>query len=138
MESIARSKTTPAAGRSTTMTEIAFSGGALASVRQTTHRISAPLRSHPVAEDTHFFRPFMIQLPPSSLATVQTPSPGNGEAALALPPGSVEQNPANGAPLFFKKGLSSRPACSGVPPSRIGNRPSTVPNIVKVTLAFTL
>ena len=57
----------------------------------------------PVAEDTHFFRPFMIQFPPSSLATVRTPSPGNGEAALALPPGSVEQNAAKGVPLFSRK-----------------------------------
>ena len=50
----------------------------------------------------------------------------------------VEQNAANGAPLFFKNGLSRRPACSGVPASKIGKRPSTVPNKVKVMLAFTL
>src|SRR5215468_12388557 len=128
----------PGAGRSTTMTEMAFSGGALGSVRHTTHRTSAPLRSHPVAEDTHFFRPLMIQLSPARSATVRTPSPGDGAAALALPPGSVEQKAANGAPVFFKNGLSRRPACSGVPASKIGNRPSTVPSIVKVTLAFTL
>src|SRR5215831_8265190 len=120
------------------MIEIPFSGGALASVRHTTHRTSAPLRSHPVAEDTHFFRPLMIQLSPFNSATVRTPSPGNGEAALALPPGSVEQKPASGAPLFFKNRLSSRPICSDPPPSKIGRRPSTVPSIVKVTLAFTL
>jgi hypothetical protein len=80
----------------------------------------------------------MIQSSPFSSATVRTPSPGNGAAALALPPGSVEQNPANGAPLFFKNGFTNRPACSGVPASKIGKRPSTVPNIVKVMLAFTL
>jgi hypothetical protein len=61
-----------------------------------------------------------------------------GEAALALPPGSLEQKPASGAPLFLKNGASSRLLCSGVPPSKIGNRPSTVPSIVKVMLAFTL
>jgi hypothetical protein len=120
------------------MMEMDFSGGALMSVRHTTHRTSAPLRSHPVADEIHFFRPLMIQLSPFSSATVRTPSPGKGEAALALPPGSAEQNPANGAPLFFKNGLSRRPACSGVPASKIGKRPSTVPNIVKVMLAFTL
>src|SRR5271170_4709245 len=98
------------------MTEMAFSGSALASVRHTTHRTSAPLRSHLVAEDTHFFRPLMIQLSPWSFAVVRTPSPGGGEPALALPPGSLEQNPASGAPLFLKNGPSSRPHCSGVPP----------------------
>src|SRR5271156_1792329 len=107
------------------MTEMAFSGSALASVRHTTHRTSAPLRSHPVAEDTHFFRPLMIQLSPFSSATVRTPSPGKGEAALALPPGSVEQNPANGAPFFFKNGLKRPPARSDVPPNKIRKRPST-------------
>ena len=91
-----------------------------------------------MAEDTHFFRPLMIQLSPFSSATVRTPSPSNGEPALALPPGSVEQNPASGAPFFFKNGFSNRPACSDVPPNKIGKRPSTVPNIVRVTLAFTL
>jgi hypothetical protein len=45
---------------------------------------------------------------------------------------------ANRAPLFFKNGFSNRPVCSGVPASKIGRRPSTVPNIVKVMLAFTL
>src|SRR6202158_3787531 len=120
------------------MMEIALSGGASASVRHTTHKTSAPLRSHPVADETHFFRPLMTQRPPSSFAVVRTPWPGDGAAALALPPGSLEQNPANGAPLFFRNGPSSRPHCSGVPPSKIGKRPRTVPSIVNVTLAFTL
>jgi len=120
------------------MMEIAFSGGASGAVRHTTHKMSAPLRSHPVAEETHFFRPLMTQRSPRSSAMVRTPSPGGGEAALALPPGSLEQKPANGVPLFLKNGASSRPHCSGVPPSKIGKRPSTVPSIVKVTLAFTL
>ena len=119
------------------MMEMPLSGGALASVRHTTHKMSAPLRSHPVADETHFLRPLMTQFSPASLAVVRTPSPGGGDAALALPPGSLEQNPASGAPLFFRKGASSRPHCSGVPPSRIGKRPSTVPSIVRVTLAFT-
>src|SRR5260221_11030449 len=109
------------------MTEMALSGGALVSVRHTTHRTSAPLRSHPVAEEIHFFRPLMIQLSPFSSAAVRTASPGKGEAALALPPGSVEQNAANGAPLFFKNGLSSRPAFSGVPERKIGRGPGTGP-----------
>jgi len=57
---------------------------------------------------------------------------------LALPPGSLEQNPASGAPPAFRNGASSRPHCSGVPPIRIGSRPSTVPSRVSVMLAFTL
>jgi hypothetical protein len=69
---------------------------------------------------------------------VRTPSPGGGDAALALPPGSLEQKPAKGAPLFFRNGSRNRPHCSGVPPINIGNRPRTVPSIVKVMLAFTL
>src|ERR1700726_4429969 len=120
------------------MMEIAASGGAEESVRQTTQRTSAPSRFQPVAEDTHFLRPLIIQLSPSRLAVVRTPSPGGGEAALALPPGSLKQKPASGAPRVFKNGPSRRMHWSGVPPSRIGNRPSTVPSIVSVTLGFTL
>src|SRR6267142_6829294 len=138
MVSIARSNTRPVTGPSTAMMEIAASGGAAGSVRHTTQRTLAPSRFQPVADDTHFLRPFITQLAPSRLAVVRTPSPGGGEAALALPPGSVEQKPANGVPLFLKNGASSRPHCCGVPPSKIGKRPSTVPSIVKVTLAFTL
>src|ERR1700746_3832864 len=104
------------------MMEIAASGGAAGSVRQTTQRTLAPLRSQPVAEDTHFLRPFITQLSPSRLAVVRTPSPGGGEGALGVPPGSLEQNPASGAPLVFRNGASSRLHWSGVPPSRIGNR----------------
>src|ERR1700688_206377 len=136
MALIARSKTIPAARPSTAMMEIAFSGGAPGSVRHSTHRTSAPFRSHPVADDTHFLRPLMTQLLPTSFAVVRTPSPGGGDAALALPPGSLEQKPANGVPLFPRNGASSRPHCSGVPPVRIGKRQSTVPRMVKVTLAF--
>src|ERR1700752_4135810 len=120
------------------MTEIAASDGADGSVRHTTHRTLAPSRFQPVAEDTHFLRPLITQLSPSRVAVVRTPSPGGGEAALALPPGSLEQNPASGAPLAFKKGASRRLHWSGGPPSRIGSRPSTVPSIVSVTLGFTL
>src|SRR5712671_1680251 len=120
------------------MMEIAASGAAVGSVRHTTHRTLAPSRFQPVAEDTHFLRPLITQLSPSRVAVVRTPSPGGGEAALALPPGSLEQNPANGVPLFLKNGASNRPDCSGVPPSKIGSRPSTVPSIVSVTLGFTL
>src|ERR1700734_1762354 len=120
------------------MMEIAASGGADGSVRHTTQRTLAPSRFQPVAEETHFLRPFITQLSPSSLAVVRTPSPGGGDAALALPPGSLEQKPANGAPLVLRNGPSSRMHCSGVPPSRSGNNPSTVPSIVSVTLAFTL
>src|ERR1700680_4814316 len=136
--SIARSNIRPVTGPSTAMMEIAASGAAAGSVRQTTHRTSAPSRFHPVAEDTHFLRPLITQLSPTRLAVVRTPSPGGGEAALALPPGSLEQNPASGAPLVFRNGTSSRLHWSGVPPSRIGKRPSTVPSIVSVTLGFTL
>src|SRR6476469_443117 len=118
--------------------EAALSGGPEASVRQTTQRTSAPLRSQPVADETQLFCPRMTQRSPSSFAVVRTPSPGGGDAALALPPGSLEQNPANGAPLFLKNGASSRPHWSGVPPSKIGRIPRTVPSIVRVTLAFTL
>src|SRR6516164_2197691 len=118
--------------------DIAASGGAVRSVRHTTHKTSAPLRSQPVAEETHFLRPLITQLSPSRVAVVRTPSPGGGEAALALPPGSLEQNAASGAPVVFRNGASSRLHWSGVPPSRIGNRPSTVPSIVSVTLGFTL
>src|ERR1700686_4109825 len=107
------------------MMEIAASGGATGSVRHTTHRTSAPSRFQPVAEDTHFLRPLITQLSPSRLAMVRTPSPGGGEAALALPPGSLEQKPASGVPLFLKTGACIRPHCSGVPPSKIGKRPST-------------
>src|SRR6266851_8849301 len=138
MVSIARSNTRPVTGPFTAMMEIAASGGAAGLVRHTTQRTLAPSRFQPVADDTHFLRPFITQLSPSRLATVRTPSPGGGEPALALPPGSLEQKPASGAPLFLKNGPSSRPHCSGVPPSKIGKRPRTVPSIVKVTLGFTL
>src|SRR6266567_4464765 len=138
MVSIARSNTRPVTGPSTAMMEIAASGGAAGSVRHTTQRTLAPSRSQPVADDTHFLRPFITKLAPSRLAMVRTPSPGGGEAALALPPGSLEQKPASGAPLAFRNGPSSRLHWSGVPPSKIGNRPSTVPSIVSVTLGFTL
>src|ERR1700756_1718483 len=96
------------------------------------------LPAQPVADETHFLRPLIVQLLPASFATVRTPSPGGGEAAFALAPGSLKQNPASGAPLVFRNGTSNRPHCSGVPPSRIGSRPSTVPSIVRVTLEFTL
>src|SRR5580693_2808241 len=138
MVSIARSNTIPVAGPSTAMMETPASGGAAGSVRHTTQSTLAPLRSQPVADDTHFLRPFINQLSPSRLAVVRTPSPGGGEAALALPPGSLEQKPASGAPVVFRKGPSSRMHWSGVPPSNIGNRPSTVPSMVSVTLGFTL
>src|SRR6267154_2753845 len=138
MVSIARSKTRPVTGPSTAIMEIAASGGATGSVRHTTHRTLAPSRFQPVADETHFLRPLITQLSPSRLAVVRTPSPGGGEAALALPPGSLEQNPASGAPRVFRNGTSSRWHWSGVPPSSIGNRPSTVPSIVSVTLGFTL
>src|SRR6516225_9616341 len=104
MELIARSNTIPGAGPSTTMMQMALSGGAVGSVRHTTLRTSAPLRSHPVAEEIHFLRPLMTQFSPTRFAVVRTPSPGGGDAALALPPGSLEQKPANGAPLFFRNG----------------------------------
>src|SRR6202790_4790164 len=104
----------PVTGPSTAMMEIAASGGATGSVLHTTHRTSAPSRFQPVADDTHFLRPFITQLSPSRLAMVRTPSPGGGEAALALPPGSLEQKPASGAPLVFRNGPSSRLHWSGV------------------------
>src|SRR6476659_3599251 len=138
MVSIARSNTMPVIGPSTAMMEIAASGTAAGSVRHTTQRTLAPSRFQPVADDTHFLRPFITQLAPSRVAVVRTPSPGGGEAALALPPGSLEQNPASGAPLAFKQGASKRLHWSGVPPSRIGSRPSRVASIVSVTLGFTL
>src|SRR5467141_2690182 len=140
MVSIARSNTRPVTGPSTAMMEIAASGGAAGSVRHTTQRTSAPSRFQPVPDDTHFLRPLITQLSlsPSRLAMVRTPSPGGGEPALALPPGSLEQKPASGAPLVFRNGPSSRLHWSGVPPSRSGNRPSTVPSIVVGTLGFTL
>src|ERR1700730_8034484 len=108
------------------MMEIDFSGGAPGLVRHTTHRTSAPFRSHPVADDTHFLRPLMTQFLPTSFAVVRTPSPGGGEAALALPPGSLEQKPAKGAPLFFRNRPNSRPHCSGEPPSRSSKRAMAV------------
>src|ERR1700745_3589359 len=108
MVSIARSNTMPLAGPCTAITEIAASGGAAGSVRHTTHRTSAPSRFQPVAEDTHFLRPVMTQLSPSRLAVVRTPSPGGSEPELALPPGSLEQNPASGAPLVLRNGTSRR------------------------------
>src|ERR1700751_4549381 len=118
---MARSNATPGGGPSTAMMDVALSAGASGSVRQTTHKMSAPLRSQPVADETHFLRPLIVQLFPSSLATVRTPSPGGGEAAFALPPGSLKQNPASGAPLGFRNGTRNRPHCSGVPPRRVGN-----------------
>src|SRR5258708_19784619 len=124
---MARSKMMPDVGRSTAMTEMAFSGGAAGSVRHTTHKMSAPFRSQPVAEETHFFRPLMIQRSLWSLATVRTPSPGGGAAALALPPGSLEQNPANGAPLFFKNVPSNRLHSSCLHPTKITTIHSPVP-----------
>src|SRR5215467_3313698 len=135
---MARSNFTPVAGPSTAMMEVPLSGGTSGSVRQTTHRMSAPLRSQPVADETHFLRPLIAQLFPVSFATVRTPSPGGGEAAFALPPGSLKQKPASGAPLVFRNGASNRTHCSGVPPSKIGNKPKMVPSIVRVTLEFTL
>src|SRR5215471_13662247 len=138
MELIARSKTIPGVGLSTTMMEMALSGGAVGSVRHTTLITSAPLRSQPVAEEIHFLRPLMTQFSPTRFAVVRMPSPGGGHAALALPPGSLEQKPANGAPLFLRNGPNSRLHCAGEPPSRIGKRPRTVPSIVRLTLGFTL
>src|ERR1700758_2172971 len=108
---MARSNATPGAGPSTAMMEVALSAGASGLVRQTTHKMSAPLRSQPVADETHFLRPFIVQLSPASFATVRTPSPGGGEPAFALPPGSLKQNPANGAPPDFRNGPSNRPHC---------------------------
>jgi hypothetical protein len=61
MESMARSSMTPGAGPVTAITEIARSGGAFGSVRQTTVMRSAPRPSQPVALDAHFFAPVMIQ-----------------------------------------------------------------------------
>src|SRR5258708_32031444 len=138
MVSIARSNTRPVTGPSTAMIEIAASGGADGSVRHTTQSTVASSRFQPVADDTHFLRPFITQLSPARLAVVRTPSPGGGEAALALPPGSLEQKAASGVPLVFRNGPSSRLHWSGAPPSKIGKRPSTVPSIVSVTLEFTL
>src|ERR1700730_1777904 len=114
MESMARSNFTPGGGPATAMMEVDLSTNVPGSVRQTTHKMSAPLRSHPVAEETHFLRPFIVQLSPASFATVRTPSPGGGEPAFALPPGSLKQKPASGAPLDFRNGPSNRPHCSGV------------------------
>src|SRR6202165_6352725 len=88
--------------------EIAASHAAAGSVRHTTDRTLAPSRFQPVADDTHFLRPFITQLSPSRLAVVRTPSPGGGEAAFALPPGSLEQKPASGAPLVFRNGDRKR------------------------------
>src|SRR6202158_5113606 len=119
MVSITRSNTRPVTGPSTAMMEIAASGAAAGSVRQTTQRTSAPLRFQPVADDTHFLRPFITQLSPSRLAVVRTPSPGGGEAAFALPPGSLEQKPASGAPLVFINGPCSRSLSAGGAPSSI-------------------
>src|SRR6516165_12200734 len=116
MVSMARSNFTPGAGPSTTMIDVALSVGASGSVRQTTHKMSAPLRSQPVADEIHFLRPLIVQLLPVSFATVRTPSPGGGDAAFALPPGSLKQKPASGAPLVFRNGASNRAHCSGVPP----------------------
>src|ERR1700744_6475242 len=108
MVSIARSNTKPFIGPSTAMMELPVSGAAAGSVRHTTQSRFAPLRSQPVADDTHFLRPLITQLPPSRFAVVRTPSPGGGEPALALPPGSLKQKPASGAPLVFKNGPNSR------------------------------
>jgi hypothetical protein len=38
----------------------------------------------------------MNHLSPKNLPVVRTPSPGGDDATLALPPGSVAQNPASG------------------------------------------
>ena len=81
---MARSKITPGAGPSTAMIETPLSAGALGSVRQTTHRTSAPLRSQPVADDTHFLRPLIVQYSAVGVAMVLTPSPGGGDAAFAV------------------------------------------------------
>jgi hypothetical protein len=79
-----------------------LASSAFRSVRQTTVVRSAPRPSQPVALDTHFFAPVMIQSLASSpfarRATVRTPSAGRGAAKLALPPGSLKQNEASGAP----------------------------------------
>src|SRR5260370_8184989 len=101
MELIASSNTIPGAGPSTTMMEMALSGGAAGSVRHTTVRTSAPLRSHPVAEEIHFFRPLMTQFSPTRFAVVRTPSPGGGDAPLAPPPPSPEPKPPHARPPFF-------------------------------------
>src|ERR1700735_321763 len=112
------------------MMEIPVSGGAAGPVRHTTQRTLAPSRFQPVAEETHFLRPLITQLSPSRVDVVRTPSPGGGDAALALPPGSLEQKPASGAPLVFRKGTSRRLHWSGVPPRQNSNRPSTGPRSV--------
>ena len=43
-----------------------LSGGAAGSVRPITLRTSAPLRSHPGAEEIHFLRPLMTQFSPEA------------------------------------------------------------------------
>ncbi len=51
------------------------SGGTSASVRQSTVKISAPLRSQPVAEDTQLFRPSMIHRSPEAWRWYERPRP---------------------------------------------------------------
>src|SRR6516165_2080905 len=83
-ESIARSKTRPGVGHSTSIIEVPRSAGASGSVRQSTDRRSAPLRSQPVAEEIQLLRPWMIHLSPDNLAVVRTPSPGGGVHRVKL------------------------------------------------------
>ena len=103
------------------MMEIAFSGGASGAVRHTTHKISAPLRSHPVADETHFFRPLMTQRSPVKLgkSTHRLRRAAEKLGDWHFLPVRWSRSSANGVPLLLKNGASSRPHCSGVPPTKI-------------------
>jgi len=124
-------------GLLTAMMEITASGGAAGSVRHTTQRTLAPSRFQPVADDTHFLRPFITQLRPLAFAVVRTPSPGGRRGSIGTTSWFAGTETGSGARWFSER--SEQPlALVWVPPSRSGNRPSTVPSIVSVTLGFTL
>lgn len=127
----------PPAGRGTAITEIALSGAAAGSVRQTTQIRSAPLPSQPVALDTHCLAPVMTQSSPSRCAAVRKPVPGTGEAKFALPPGSLKAKAASGAPARSRNGAMNVFCCAGEPASITGIRPSSEPNNVSETLTST-
>jgi len=79
------------------------------------------------------FSTFLIHRSPRSEPRYERPQPGGGDAQLALPPGSVAQNPATA--LRYVEEMSRQPAplllCR-----RSERQPSrTVPINVKLTLA---
>jgi len=116
-DSMTRSSTTPEVGFSTAMMEIPRSAGASGSVRHTTHSRSAPSRCQP-SPRTPLLAAIDHPLPVSrGWPGCARPRRVAGAPAFALPPGSLEQNAASGAPLVERNGANNCLRWPGLPPT---------------------